>query len=76
MFDHTFDNMSLHEEGGAVSELLSEKGMPSPRSRFISDESFFHGILPSSDTPDKSFDQEEYKIATPNQESPRHRLYA
>ncbi len=74
MFDHTLDNMSLHEEnGGAVSELLREKGMSASRSRLISDESFFHCFTtPFGDTPDKSFDQEEeYKYATPAYESPR-----
>jgi len=42
MFDHTLDNMSIHDENNTVSELLREKGMPpsSSRGRFISDESF------------------------------------
>ena len=68
MFDHTLDNMSIHDENNTVSELLREKGMPpsSSRGRFISDESFLlqgergscgqHFLNPNGETPDKSFD--------------------
>lgn len=68
LFDHTLDNMSLHEDGGVgtMSELLREKVLSPSRSRFISDESFL-GAGPSLfDIPDKSIDPneiEEYKVA-------------
>jgi len=67
MFDHTLDNMSLQDDGGAVSELLREKVMAPSRSRFVSDESFLGAGVCPFDIPDKRchpVEVEEYK-ATP-----------
>lgn len=60
--------MSLHEDGGAgtMSELLREKVMTPPRSRFVSDESFLGAVPSLFDIPDKCCDPnevEEYKTA-------------
>ena len=58
MFDRTFDDMSLLQEDGALSELLRDKASIAPqRSRFISDESIFTFRTNPSPTeiPDKQF---------------------
>lgn len=59
--DHTFENMSLHNEssnnhnnnGQLLSDLLRDNKELSSRSRFISDDTMFGNI---NDIPDKSFD--------------------
>ena len=54
--EHTFENMSLHEQSsnhGLLSDLLRDKELGN-RSRFISDETMFGNL---NDIPDKSFDK-------------------